>query len=163
MYNIQKSDISNIDTIMQIIASGRDIMRLSGNNLQWTCGYPDRKTILEDINSGNHYTVYKQNDPVAVFSFIKGPDETYKTIYDGAWIDENKPYYVIHRLGKLPQYNNVFKEVLEYCFHLTDNIRTDTHRDNHIMQHLFEKNGFRYCGIIYLLNGDERLAYQKLI
>ena len=23
-------------------------------------------------------------------------------------------------------------------------------------------HGFRYCGIIYLLNGDERLAYQKI-
>ena len=23
------------------------------------------------------------------------------------------------------------------------------------------KNGFKYCGIIHLLNGDERLAYQK--
>ena len=24
-----------------------------------------------------------------------------------------------------------------------------------------ERYGFTYCGIIYLLNGDERLAYQK--
>jgi len=23
------------------------------------------------------------------------------------------------------------------------------------------KHGFTYCGIIYLLSGDERLAYQK--
>ena len=25
------------------------------------------------------------------------------------------------------------------------------------------KHGFTYCGIIYLLSGDERLAYQKTI
>ena len=30
------------------------------------------------------------------------------------------------------------------------------------MQHILQKHGFRYCGIIYLLNGDERLAYQKI-
>ena len=30
------------------------------------------------------------------------------------------------------------------------------------MQHNIEKHGFTYCGIIYLVNGDERLAYQKL-
>ena len=30
------------------------------------------------------------------------------------------------------------------------------------MQHNIEKHGFTYCGIIYLANGDERLAYQKL-
>jgi len=29
------------------------------------------------------------------------------------------------------------------------------------MQHCIEKYGFTYCGIIYLSNGDERLAYQK--
>ena len=36
------------------------------------------------------------------------------------------------------------------------------HRDNHIMQHLLAKHGFSQCGIIHLLNGDERLAYQKV-
>ena len=30
-----------------------------------------------------------------------------------------------------------------------------------IMQHNIAKHGFTYCGIIYLANGDERLAYQK--
>lgn len=36
----------------------------------------------------------------------------------------------------------------------------DTHRDNKIMQHNITKHSFTYCGIIYLLSGDERLAYQ---
>ncbi len=39
----------------------------------------------------------------------------------------------------------------------------DTHRDNHIMQHNILKHGFQYCGVILLANGDERLAYQKMI
>ena len=43
------------------------------------------------------------------------------------------------------------------------NLRIDTHRDNVIMRHVIEHYGFTYCGIIYLLNGDERLAYQKRI
>ena len=30
-----------------------------------------------------------------------------------------------------------------------------------VMQHNILKHGFIYCGIIYLLSGDERLAYQK--
>ena len=29
------------------------------------------------------------------------------------------------------------------------------------MQHNILKHGFIYCRIIYLLSGDERLAYQK--
>ena len=32
-----------------------------------------------------------------------------------------------------------------------------------IMQHNIEKYGFTYCGIIYLISGDERLAYQKIV
>ena len=28
------------------------------------------------------------------------------------------------------------------------------------MQHVIVRHGFAYCGIIYLSNGDERLAYQ---
>ena len=34
------------------------------------------------------------------------------------------------------------------------NIRIDTHRDNKIMQHNILKQGFTYCGIIYLQSGD---------
>jgi hypothetical protein len=51
---------------------------------------------------------------------------------------------------------------MDFCFSLDPNIRIDTHRDNHIMQHNIAKHGFAYCGIIYLANGDERLAYQRL-
>ena len=32
-----------------------------------------------------------------------------------------------------------------------------------IMQHNILKHGFTYCGIIYFLSGDERLAYQKIV
>jgi RimJ/RimL family protein N-acetyltransferase len=52
---------------------------------------------------------------------------------------------------------------MDYCFAHATNIRIDTHRDNHIMQHVIQKHGFTYCGIIYLLSGDERLAYQKML
>lgn len=34
--------------------------------------------------------------------------------------------------------------------------------DNSIMRHCIEKFDFSYCGVIYLLDGDPRLAYQKI-
>ena len=46
---------------------------------------------------------------------------------------------------------------LEQC----RNLRIDTHRDNVVMQHMLDKNGFQYCGIIYLEDGSERMGYQK--
>lgn len=31
------------------------------------------------------------------------------------------------------------------------------------MQHLLDKNGFKYCGIVYVEDGTERIAYQKVV
>ena len=52
---------------------------------------------------------------------------------------------------------------MDYAFSVDGNIRIDTHKDNSIMQHNILKHGFSYCGIIYLLSGDERLAYQRIV
>jgi RimJ/RimL family protein N-acetyltransferase len=42
-------------------------------------------------------------------------------------------------------------------------LRIDTHRGNVVMRRMLEKNGFRFCGVIYLENGDERVAYEKIV
>ena len=42
-------------------------------------------------------------------------------------------------------------------------ISIDTHKDNLIMQKFLSKNGFDRCGIIYVEDGTERIAYQKLV
>ena len=54
------------------------------------------------------------------------------------------------------------REVLRFAFTMTDNIRIDTHRDNQTMRRLLARYGFIECGIIYLANGDERLAFQLI-
>ena len=41
------------------------------------------------------------------------------------------------------------------------NLRADTHRINLPMQGCLAKNCFHQCGIIYLADGGERLAYHK--
>lgn len=161
MYHIRHSNKEDIDAIMHILDTARLIMRCNGNNTQWINGYPDKDTIVEDIKNRNHYIVDYNNISIAVFSFMKGPDITYNRIFEGNWLDKDNNYFVIHRVGKLPQYTNVMNEILNYCFQITNNIRMDTHENNHIMQKLLEKYGFTYCGIIRLLNGEERLAYQR--
>ena len=69
---------------------------------------------------------------------------------------------MIHRIASLPQEHGVFADIMEYCFSIDPNIRIDTHRDNLIMRHNLLKHGFTYCGIIYLADGAQRLAYQRL-
>jgi len=100
---------------------------------------------------------------IATFAFIEGPDVTYQIIYEGEWMVCEKPYHVVHRMASLHDVHGVFKDVLDFGFEKTDNIRIDTHRQNAIMRKALEKYGFTYCGIIYLLDGAERLAYQRIV
>lgn len=154
---------SDLPVLLELIESGRKIMRESGNPHQWGKNHPTTAQLQKDIEDGHSYLLIEGDKAIATFAFIPGPDVTYAMIYNGAWIDNVKPYYVIHRVASLPEYHGVMKDILDYCFTVTDNIRIDTHKDNKIMQYCLEKYGFLYCGIIHLLDGDERLAYQKLI
>jgi hypothetical protein len=59
--------------------------------------------------------------------------------------------------------SSTFKEVEKLC--LENNIyyiRIDTHHKNKLMQHVFEKNGFKYCGTCFF-HGSDKLAYDKIL
>lgn len=162
-YLVRKSRLEDIPMLLQLAEESRQTMRRSGNLTQWSNGYPNVCDFENDIQQNNSYVITdKDNCIVATFAFIQGPEPTYAYIYGGEWIDNTKPYYVIHRIASTANCHGMISVILDYCFQQTDNIRIDTHRNNTIMRHLMKKHGFEYCGIIYLLNGDERLAYQKL-
>lgn len=152
----------NLAEIMQVIDAAKNIMRQSGNNRQWTGGYPSVEVILQDMKQCVGYVVKKGSQIVGYFALMASPEPTYARIYKGKWIDSARPYHVVHRIAGLPNVHGVFQTIMDYCFDVDPNIRIDTHRDNHIMQHCIEKYGFAYCGIIHLASGDERLAYQRL-
>lgn len=96
-------------------------------------------------------------------------ERTYEKIYEGEWLSEGE-YAVIHRVAIADDYkgrgiaglmiNEVEKIVRENGVNA---VKGDTHRDNQSMQRLFIKNGFKKCGIIYLADGSERIAFQKLL
>ncbi len=153
---IEKTKIEDIDKIMEIYRIGKDIQVKSGNPDQWLDGYPKRELIAEDIQNGCSYTVRHDGDIVGVFMYFIGEEPTYKKI-DGSWLDDEE-YGVIHRIASCGK--GVFSECVKWCLDKHYNLRIDTHRDNKIMQHLIIKNGFSYCGIIWVDDGSERLAYQ---
>ncbi|MBR0534590.1 MAG: N-acetyltransferase [Bacteroidales bacterium] len=148
---------------MSVIEAGKGIMRASGNMLQWNDGYPSESVILSDVAARNGYVIEDDAQIVAYFALIPSPEPTYNAIYGGEWLDDEKPYHVIHRIASTPESHGVFDSIMDYAFSIDGNIRIDTHKDNAIMQHNILKHGFIYCGIIYLLSGDERLAYQKIL
>ena len=121
---------------------------------------PVKKLILADIRQGNCYVYRERGVIVGAFSFFLKPDPTYAHIYHGKWRND-APYGVVHRLAVAVHGKGIAGACLEYAFSQCRNLRIDTHRDNLPMQRLLEKQGFHFCGIIFLESGAERLAYQK--
>lgn len=160
---VKRAVLSDLPAVMRLIECGRQTMRLSGNLHQWEGNYPPQEQLRQDIARGHSYLLMEGGESIATFAFIPGPDITYRRIEQGRWLDETRAYAVIHRVAALPSRHGVMKDILRYCFSIIGNIRIDTHRDNTIMRHCLASCGFSYCGIIHLLNGDERLAYQKII
>lgn len=150
------------DEILSIYDSARVFMRESGNPNQWAGKYPDEDTVLRDIENEKLYVCTENNDILAVFFYTVGIDPTYLKIYDGEWLDD-EPYGVIHRIAVSDKARGkgVAKVCFDFAYDKCGNVKIDTHRDNIPMQRALEKNGFTRCGIIYLANGDERIAYQR--
>jgi hypothetical protein len=96
---------------------------------------------------------------VAYFALLPSPEPTYSHI-DGAWLT-NEPYGVIHRIASYPEVHGIFSAIIDFAAARYPHLRIDTHRDNRIMQHLIDTAGFTYCGIIWLEDGTERLAYER--
>ena len=130
---------------------------------QWGEGYPTEAVITADMERNGGFIIEDDGCIVGYFAFLPSPEPTYAKIYEGKWINDTQPYHVVHRIASYPDAHGIFSSIMEFCFSNDENIRIDTHHDNKIMQHNILKHGFTYCGIIYLLSGDERLAYQKIV
>jgi len=162
IFSIKKTTTADLPTVMQIYKEARQMMAESGNPNQWTDGHPAQPIIEKDIEAGLSYVCVNENRVVAVFYFDTTPDPTYTKI-DGAWKREGT-YGVIHRIARAatPDAKGAGAFCLNWCFEQLPNIRIDTHKDNAPMLKLLGNLGFEYCGIIWLENGDERLAFQKV-
>ena len=148
--------------IIKVFSAAKAIMLTSGNVNQWKEGYPSLDVVQSDIQKKGSFVIEEGGKIVAYFAFLESPEPTYSEIYDGEWLDDTLPYHVIHRIASYPDIHGIFDSIIEFCAETEPNLRIDTHKDNHIMQHVIEKQGFKYCGIIHLVSGDERLAYQRI-
>ncbi len=162
MKTIRRATYDDLAAILPLYESARHFMRETGNMTQWTGGYPSREVITADIASEHLFLCVEDGILLAVFYYAKEEDPTYRTIYNGAW-QNDLPYAVIHRIAvaDAARGRGVAGYIFRTCYEDLPNLRIDTHRDNLPMQRALEKNGFARCGIIHLLNGDERIAYQK--
>jgi len=158
--NVLLAKEEDLPRIMEIYDIAKAYMRASGNPNQWNGAYPDPETLRTDIEKQRLY-VYKKDGRIhGVFMLLLEEEPTYSYIEDGSWREET-PYGTIHRLAGDGEVKGLFAKCVAFCEKKVPYLRADTHFDNHTMQHLLEKNGFERRGIIYLKNGDPRIAYQK--
>lgn len=149
----------DLDKILKVYASARQYMQKNGNGSQWGTTHPPCEMLIDDIKKQQLFVGETDGEIHCAFAFLSGIDPTYLKIYEGSWLN-NEEYMTIHRIASDGRYHGVFKACMDFCKEKCNNLRIDTHENNKTMQHVLNKNGFVYCGIIYLENGDPRIAYQ---
>lgn len=169
--NIRRSSSSDLDALLALFAEARGTIAALGID-QWQDGYPSEAVIARDIEKEQSYCIEHDGNICATFALIDDGEPTYDHIYDGAWLtgDGKDHYLAIHRvaIAVAMRGRGIATTLLEYAadfarqHHMTS-LRIDTHRGNVVMRRMLEKNGFTYCGIIYLESGAERVAYEKVI
>ena len=169
---IRRTKKEDLAWIMPIFDEARATIAALGID-QWQNGYPSASVIEKDVERSQSYSVVNDDgEIVGTFALIDDGEPTYDKIFDGAWLtgDGKEHYFAIHRVaisvkcrgcGIAPQIIDFCAEKARECGKIS--LRIDTHRGNIVMRKMLEKNGFAYCGIIYLSDGAERVAYEKLI
>lgn len=153
--NVRQSTFDDIDHILSMYDHSRRVMRADGNMTQWV-GYPSHEDVEADIRLGVSYII----EDMGTFALVPGIEPTYNYIDHGRWIDTTTPYATLHRMAALPGVHGIADAGFRYAKERFDHLRVDTHHDNRPMHHILDKEGFVYCGIIYMPDGAPRDAYE---
>ncbi|NLN41975.1 MAG: GNAT family N-acetyltransferase [Clostridiales bacterium] len=164
----RKAVETDLNAVMNIISQAQNYLKEQGID-QWQNGYPNRQTIINDIENGHSYVLLKDDIIVGTVAIIPGVEKTYESIYNGEWKSTGE-YVTIHRIAIDSRYKRlgfatmILDKAEELCNSLgISSIRIDTHEENLLMQNLLQKNNYEYCGIIYLEDKSKRLAFEKVL
>ena len=154
---------NEVDVIMQVMEDAKKSLAAAGSD-QWQNGYPNADVIIDDIISEQAYVALEEGELLAYAAVTKSPEVAYEDIYEGNWQAGESEYLVFHRIAVAADVQGqgvaqTFLEGLIEGFDYLD-FRSDTHAENMVMQHIFEKLGFKRVGKVPV--DGERLAYQKL-
>ncbi len=144
---------------------------------QWQDGYPRVSDIENDIRRNELWigvTGERIDCAAALLCGKKGEESvesTYDRIEDGAWLTCTRTKYAaVHRVAcaSWSRGTGAASQMITYLAHLAGengklSLRIDTHEGNIAMRKMLSKNGFTYCGVIHLVNGDKRVAYERIL
>ena len=163
MRNFRKATNDDLDIVLNIIHDGKERLSQAGVD-QWQQDGPDVERLKNDIELNQLY-VLEKSSIIGVCAIIQGLDPNYLTI-EGAWLSEG-PDAAIHRFAIAKEWygTGVSHELMRYAIETSiyPSVRIDTHHENVAMRKLIERNGFVYCGIITLSNGELRDAFELIV
>lgn len=160
LLDIRKTEERDIEKVLSIYEQARKFMAEAGNPGQWTGGYPAEEDLRRDMERGGSYVCLENGEIAATFFFLVAEEPTYRVIREGKWLNE-EPYGVVHRVASASRGRGLASHCLSWCLKQCHNVRIDTHRDNIPMQNMLGKLGFARCGIVYMEDGSERIAFQR--
>ena len=154
---------NEVNAVMKVIEDAKKTLAKAGSD-QWQNDYPNADIIIDDIISGQAYVALEEGELLAYAAVTKSPEKAYEAIYDGNWEGKEAEYLVFHRIAVASDVQGqgvaqTFLEGLIEGFDYLD-FRSDTHDQNKVMQHIFEKLGFIQVGKVPV--DGEHLAYQKV-
>lgn len=167
---IRETRQEDIKQVMAIIRMAQQSL-YSSHIDQWQDGYPNKEVIMEDIRKKQSYVVEIDGNVIGTAVISTDKEHTYDKIKNGEWLTEEKgTYVVVHRIATHDSYKRqgIAGKLLAWAEkvgkeHRVGSIRIDTHPENLIMQSWLNKNGFTYCGWIYLESGALRYAYERVL
>ncbi|MEY8442977.1 GNAT family N-acetyltransferase [Lactococcus ileimucosae] len=167
MIYLRKASLSDIPSVMPIIAQAREFLGKSGSD-QWQAEYPAQSDIENFIHKDVGYVLIVGEEVAGFCSVITGEDTQYTKIYKGKWLNDSLDYVTVHCLALSDQYRGLglTKYLFSNIFTLMQargykDFRVDTHPANAVMQAVFEREGFEKRGMVFY--EGERIAYQLLL
>lgn len=161
---IRKAKEKDFSAVCKLLQMGRENIKSLGID-QWQNGAPSERDLENDIKNGTLY-VADEGGKILGMCFIGFYESDYDYIYWGNW--ESGEYAVMHRVAVDTESRGkgVFSALIGKASELAiqegkTQLRIDTHRGNTNMQKALLKGGFVRMGVIYLKNGDERVAFLK--
>lgn len=160
---LRYAKIEEADECYRILDEGRNYQNSQGFE-QWLKEYPAPETVTEDIAEGIGYVFEDEKGLIGYCAIIFTGEPVYSSI-EGEWKTDN-PYAVVHRIAFGDNRRGTgcskkaFDLIKEYAHEKGfEAVRIDTKAENKVMQHIVQREGFQYCGIVYY-NGSPRLAYE---
>jgi len=156
---IRKATMADMGELQVIYHNARQYMKNTGNPTQWGDTNPPVEKLEKDIELGQLYVCYDDEEIYGAFVLQPGIEPNYVTPREGRWLNE-EPYGTVHRIASRGTRPGVFDEAIGFCKAQIDNVRIDTHPNNKTMQHLCTSRGFVECGRITIArDGSERIIY----